>query len=160
MDDTTSRGVLAWAALLRCQAALVPLLSQRVQAEAGIPLSWYDVLLELASAPDGRLRIQQLGERVVLSRSRVSRIVDEMERAGLVRREADARDGRASLAVTTDEGTDAFRRARPIYLDAIEELFARHLTTTEQELVAAALTRVLTGVTARPPSAGRGDGPA
>ncbi len=159
MDDTTNPGVLAWAALLRCQAALVPRLSEHVQAEAGIPLSWYDVLLELASAPDERLRIQQLGERVVLSRSRVSRIVDEMERAGLVRREADPQDGRASLAVSTDEGTAAFRRARPVYLDAIEQLFARHLTATEQEVMTAALTRVVTDAAARPRPGGRGDGP-
>lgn len=160
MGDTTDHGVRAWAALLRCQAALVPRLSERVQARAGIPLSWYDVLLELASAPGGRLRIQQLGERVVLSRSRVSRIVDEMERAGLVRREADAQDGRASLAVASDEGRAAFRRARPVYLDAIEELFASHLTTTEQELVADALTRVVTDAATHPPPAGRGDEPA
>lgn len=160
MDDTASQGVLAWAALLRCQAALVPRLSERVQAEAGIPLSWYDVLLELASAPDGRLRIQQLGERVVLSRSRVSRIVDEMERAGLVRRESDPHDGRASLAVTTEKGTAAFRRARPVYLAAIEQLFARHMTATEQELVTAALTRVVTEAAVHPPSGGRDGGPA
>lgn len=138
-------GVRAWAALLRCHAELVPRLSRRVRAEAGIPLAWYDVLLELAVEPAGRLRIQDLGERVVLSRSRVSRVVDELVEVGLVARQPDPTDRRASLAELTAAGRDAFRRARPVYLAAIDELFARQMTPTEQEAVAAALEGILQG---------------
>ena len=142
----TSPAVRAWAALLRCHADLVPRLSRRVARETGIPLAWYDVLLELASAPDSRLRIAELGERVVLSRSRVSRIVDELVDEGLVRREPDPTDGRASLAGLTDAGREAFRRARPVYLDAIDEFFGSQMTAKEQATIAAALERAVTQV--------------
>lgn len=147
-SPASSTGVRAWAALLRCQADLVPRLSRHVQHQAGIPLSWYDVLLELAVTPESRLRIQALGERVVLSRSRVSRIVDDLVDAGLVERDHDPRDGRASLAALTDTGRAAFQHARPIYLAAIDELFSQHLTASEQDTIAAALERVLTKVAA------------
>ncbi len=69
-----------------------------------IPLSWYDVLLELNAAPGRSLRMQDLGERVVLSRSRVSRLVDDLERQGLVERRPDPADGRATLASLSAAG--------------------------------------------------------
>ena len=74
-----------------------------------MPIGQYDVLLELNAAPGRRLRMQQLSDRVVLSRSRVSRVVDEMERAGLVRREPDPDDRRAAFAVITEDGRAALR---------------------------------------------------
>ena len=137
-------GLRAWAALLRVHADLVPRLSRRVDAEGGIPLSWYDVLLELAVEPAGRLRIQDLGERVVLSRSRVSRVVDDLAGEGLVVREPDPTDGRASLATLTAAGRAAFDRARPVYLAAIDDLFTSRLPPGDRSTVAVSLERVLT----------------
>ncbi|HKR68187.1 MAG TPA: helix-turn-helix domain-containing protein, partial [Streptosporangiaceae bacterium] len=67
----------AWAGVLQVHAALVPKLNQVLTRATGLPLSWYDVLLELAAAPERRLLMGELGQRVVLSRTRVSRIVDE-----------------------------------------------------------------------------------
>jgi DNA-binding MarR family transcriptional regulator len=132
----------AWAALLRVHAAVVPRL-ERELATAGLPLSWYDVLLELNSAPDRRLRMTELGARVVLSRERVSRVVDELERAGLVRRERNPDDGRSLLAVVTDTGRERLRAAAPTYLAGIERHFGAHLRAAEARTVAAALSRVL-----------------
>ena len=68
-----------------CTPTLVPLLDRELQATHHLPLAWYDVLLELNYGPDRRLRMSELGERVTLSRTRVSRLVDEMTAAGLVR---------------------------------------------------------------------------
>ncbi len=68
----------------RAQARLVPLLDREVQAATGLPLNWYDVLLELHSA-GGRLTMTEVADRVVLSRTRVSRLVDELAHAGLGR---------------------------------------------------------------------------
>ncbi len=82
-DD--SPGVTAWAALLRTHAAVVPKLARAV-AGAGLQLSWYDVLLVLNAAPDRRLRMSDLGAAAVLSREQISRVVSELERAGLVER--------------------------------------------------------------------------
>ncbi|MEO8261807.1 MAG: MarR family transcriptional regulator [Pseudolysinimonas sp.] len=111
--------VRAWAALLRVNARLVPRFDREVQAATGLPLTWYDVLLELAQAGD-RLRMSELADRVVLSRTRVSRLVDELVRAGLVAREANPDDGRSSFALLTDEGRRRFTEAAPVYLAAIE----------------------------------------
>jgi DNA-binding MarR family transcriptional regulator len=133
----------AWAAVLHVHAALVPALDQLLTQSAGLPLSWYDVLLELAAAPERRLLMGELGQRVVLSRTRVSRIVDELRTAGLVRKESNPRDGRSSYAVLTEEGLARYRAAAPIYLDGIEREFAAALTDDELTAVATALRKVV-----------------
>ena len=109
----------AWGSLLRAHARLLPVLDAGVR-RTGISLAYYDVLLELSAEREGRLRMSDLGERVVLSRTRVSRLVDEMVRAGLVAREANADDGRSAFAVITEAGRESFRAAAPRYLDLIE----------------------------------------
>lgn len=139
MDDDVS----AWRAVLRAQHRVVRAIEADLAAAGEIPLSWYDVLLELNAAPDRRLRMQDLGERVVLSRSRVSRLVDELEREGLVERLADPTDGRALLAHLTDAGRAALRRAAPRYRDGIDHHFARYLSAGERRTVAEALERVV-----------------
>jgi DNA-binding MarR family transcriptional regulator len=133
----------AWGSLLQVHAALVPELDRRLRAGTGLPLAWYDVLLELSAARDGRLTMSQLGERVVLSRSRVSRVVDELVRADLLRRDPNPEDARSAYAVITRAGTDRFRRAAPVYVGAIEEEFAGDLTVAELTALASALQRVL-----------------
>ena len=133
--------VRAWAAVLRVHAAVVPRL-ERDLAAVGMPLSWYDVLLELNAAPDRRLRMTELGARAVLSRERVSRVVDELERAGLVRRERNPDDGRSLLAVITDEGRARLRAAAPTYLAGIERHFGAHVGN-DAATIATALERVV-----------------
>lgn len=141
---TTGSGRLpAWAALLRVHAALVPRLERELAAARKMPLSWYDVLLELNGAPERRLRMSELGSRVVLSRERVSRVVDELEGAGLVRRERNPDDKRSFFAVLTPTGRQRLRAAAPTYLAGIEQHFTRHLSDDEARTIAAALQRVL-----------------
>jgi DNA-binding MarR family transcriptional regulator len=134
--------VAAWSGLLRAHAAVVPRL-ERELAGVGMPLSWYDVLLELNSAPDRRLRMTELGARAVLSRERISRVVDELQRAGLVRRDRNPDDGRSLLAVVTDEGRARLRAAAPTYLAGIEHHFGAHLDDGEAQAIATALYRVV-----------------
>jgi DNA-binding MarR family transcriptional regulator len=133
----------AWRAVLLAQNRVVRAIDDDLAAAGLVPLTWYDVLLELNSAPDRRLRMQQLAERVVLSRSRVSRLVDELERHGLVERRADPDDGRAILACLTPEGRRALRRAAPTYLRGIERHFTSQLTDAEQRTIASALQKVI-----------------
>jgi DNA-binding MarR family transcriptional regulator len=135
----------AWGAVLQVHAALVPVLDRRLQADTGLLLSWYDVLLELASAPERRLRMTDLGERVVLSRTRVSRLVDEMTAAGLVSREQNPSDGRSAYAGLTPAGLRRYRAAAPVYVAAIEEHFARHLSDDELATVTQVLQKSLRG---------------
>ena len=134
--------VAPWAALLRVHAAVLPKLEQALAAQQ-MPLAWYDVLLELNAAPDRRLRMSELGARVVLSRERVSRVVDELERAGLVRRERNPDDRRSLFAVLTPEGRDRLRAAAPVYLEGIERHYTGHLEDEEIRVISAAFGRVL-----------------
>ena len=138
---TTDEQVRAWAGVLRAHAAVVPRL-ERELAAVGMPLSWYDVLLELNTAPERRLRMTELGAKAVLSRERVSRVVDELERAGLARRERNPDDGRSLLAVITDDGRARLRAAAPTYLAGIERHFGVHVGD-DAATVATALFRVV-----------------
>ena len=133
----------AWGALLQVHAAVVPVLDHKLVAEAGMPLRFYDVLLELASAPGRQLRMTELADRVVLSRTRVSRLVEEMATAGLLVRKQNPEDGRSAYAALTDLGLQRYRQAAPVYLAGIEEHFAQTLSDRELKALAATLGRVL-----------------
>lgn len=148
MSDTDTS---AWAALLRVHAAVVPVLDRTLQTVCGLPLTWYDVLLELRHAPDGRLSMGELGERAVVSRTRVSRVVDQLVAAGLAVRETNPDDRRSAHAAITDAGRQRLREAAPVYLDGIQRHFTGLMTPQEAIVVARALEKVLR---VRPPEAG------
>jgi DNA-binding MarR family transcriptional regulator len=157
MDPDSVDRVAPWAALLRVHAAVVPKLARALQ-DVGLPISWYDVLLVLNAAPDRRLRMTELGSRAVLSREQVSRVVTELERAGLVERQPNPDDKRSSFAVITTVGRDRLRAAAPTYLAAIERHYARHLTDRELTTITRALGKVLVaeeGPTSVPDAVGR-----
>src|SRR5215211_1085273 len=131
----------AWRAFLRAQAALISTLDRELEAEQGLPITFFDVLIQLSQA-GGRLRMSELADAVLLSRSGVTRLVDRMVRAGLVRREACPEDRRSLYAALTPEGTRALKRARPFHLRGVAEHFGRHLTDDEAKTIAAALGRI------------------
>ena len=134
----------AWGTLLQTHAALVPELDRSLRSHTGLPLAWYDVLLELDAAEDGRLRMSELAERAVLSRTRISRVVDELIRAGLVLKEPNPTDARSSYAVITADGRQRFEASAPHYVEQIERRFAAGLTDDELRTIARALRRVRT----------------
>ena len=140
---TASDPVAAWRAVLLTQDRVVRAIERDLAAAGLIPLTWYDVLLELKSTANGCLRMQELGARVVLSRTRVSRLVTELEGEGLVVRRPDPADGRATLATITPAGKAAFRRAAPVYLAGIEAHFNRYLSAAQQGTIARSLQQVL-----------------
>lgn len=142
MTDTTA----AWSALLRVHAALVPVLDAELQATHRLPITWYDVLLELNAAPGRRMTMGELGAAAVVSRSRVSRVVDDLVAAGLVARAANPEDRRSAYAVITDAGRRRLRAAAPTYLAAIERHFTARMTAAEARTVATALHKVLGGL--------------
>src|SRR3954470_8962801 len=106
MSDTDS-----WAALLRVHAALVPRIDRELQAACGLPLTWYDVLLELNSAPGRRLKLGELGAGAVVSRPRARRGVGQLVTAGLVSREPNPDDRRSAYATITEDGRARLRAA-------------------------------------------------
>jgi DNA-binding MarR family transcriptional regulator len=134
--------VSAWAALLRTHAAVMPKV-ERALSSQGMPLTWYDILLVVNAAPGRRLRMTELGQQAVVSRERVSRVVTELEQAGLVAREANPDDKRSSFTVITAEGRKRLRASAPTYLAAIEKHFLSWLTDEESKVLAKALGRVV-----------------
>ncbi|MGH7748822.1 MAG: MarR family winged helix-turn-helix transcriptional regulator [Candidatus Dormibacteria bacterium] len=140
----------AWRLLLETHAAVVDRLSHELEAECDLPLTWYDVLLQLSLAPGGRLRMRDLADAVLLSRSGLTRLVDRMAAAGLVCREAHASDGRGANAVLTPAGRAALRRAAPVHLRGIEAHFARHLSDEDVAALRSALGRVVTAEREQP----------
>ena len=134
--------VAAWRALLLAHSGAVRAIEADLAASGTIPLSWYDVLLELNAAPGRRLRMQDLAARVLLSRTRVSRLVDDIVHAGLVERIPDPDDGRATFAVITPKGRDELRHTAPRYLAGIDVHFASLFTAKEREQLTGLLQRV------------------
>jgi DNA-binding MarR family transcriptional regulator len=144
LDETR---LAAWRGLLNAHAAVVAAIERDLAAAEGayLPLTWYDVLLALVESPEHRLRLHELARRVVLSRSGLTRLVDRLEVAGLLRREPDSTDRRGAFAVLTEAGRDALRRTWPAYAAGIMEHFARHLSEAEARVIATALERVRSG---------------
>jgi DNA-binding MarR family transcriptional regulator len=134
--------VKAWRAVLLAQSRALRAIERDLEQAGTISLQWYDVLLELNAVPDG-LRMQDLALRTVVSRTRVSRIVAELEEHRLVERAIDPGDARASVATITAAGRQELRRAAPVYLAGIDAHFNRYLTVPQRTAVASALQRVV-----------------
>jgi DNA-binding MarR family transcriptional regulator len=141
----------AWRGLLVAHSRLVPAVEADLRAAGQVPLSWYDVLLELNAAPDRRLRMSELGQRTVLSRTRVSRVVDELAAAGLAERQPDQADGRSSFAALTPAGREALRRAWPVYRQAIHRQLTARLTPQQCGDLATLLGQLITADDLDPP---------
>jgi len=135
----------AWRGLLRVHSRMTKALDAELIAEHGISLSSYEVLLFLADAPDGRLRMSELADGVLLSRSGLTRLVDRMERDGLLRRERCEDDARGFNALITAEGRDLFQSARRTHLDGVRELFLSHLSADELRTLARLWEKVAPG---------------
>jgi DNA-binding MarR family transcriptional regulator len=135
--------LVAWRLLLESYDALVNVLADELQAEHGLALTWYDVLVQLNEASGASLRMNELADAVLISRSGLTRIVDGMAKAGLVRRQPARSDRRAINVLLTGRGRDALQRAWPAHRRGIEEHFARHITDREAGTIAVALGKVL-----------------
>lgn len=121
----------AWRLFLRAHAQVTRQLEHELLAEQDLPLASYEVLLHLAEAPDGRLRMTQLADQVLLSRSGLTRLVDRLERDGLVTRASCPSDARGTLAVLTEAGRDRLRAAAPTHLRGVAEHMVERLTADE-----------------------------
>lgn len=132
----------AWRAFLNAHAAAVGAIERDLAAAGCISLTWYDVLVALWEAPDHRLRLHELAQAVVLSRSGLTRLLDRLEAAGLIRREPCADDRRGAYAILTDAGRVAQLKAWPVYARGIATHFGNHLSPEEAEVLANVLSRI------------------
>jgi DNA-binding MarR family transcriptional regulator len=142
----------AWRLYFESVLALADVLDTELERDAGIPLRWYDALIHLEDAPDG-LRMNELAERILYSKSGFTRVVDRMEAADLVRRVRPGNDRRSVLVVLTEAGRVTLERARQHHRHGIEQHFARHLDDADVEALARALEKV--SAHARPLRPGR-----
>ncbi len=141
----------AWYQLLRAHGKLLHGVETRLHQDGQIPHHWYDVLVSLEKAPGQRLRLNELADHIVTSRSNLTRLVDRLEAEGFLKREACPDDRRGSYAVLTEAGAKARLAAWPTVSRAIVELFATHVSGEEAEVITQTLQRVADA------SDGRGD---
>lgn len=132
----------AWVRFLRAHAAVTRELSVRLEAEHGLTLSDYEVLLQLYFAPEQVMRRVDIARAVLLTASGITRLLDGLERAGLVEKRPCSTDARVSYAALTTTGVAKFEEARSTHLADIDELFASSFSPEECDTLAALLGRL------------------
>ncbi len=129
----------AWRGIIFTHARVLDAVGRRLHAHSGISLAFIDVLGRLYDAPDGRLRMQELQRQSLFTRSGMTRLVDRVEEAGLVRRERVPDDRRGVSVVITPEGAMVYEAAMRRHVQDLEEEFARTMTEEQHRAVAEAL---------------------
>jgi len=140
----SSEQLAAWRTFLRAHSHVVRRLESELLAAGELPLASYDVLVQLTEAPQRRLRMTELADRVLLSRSGLTRLVDRLERQGLVRREPCPDDARGMYAVATDDGVDRLRQASRVHLDGVRRHFVDRFGADELVALGGLLGRLST----------------
>jgi DNA-binding MarR family transcriptional regulator len=149
VSTTTSAELLsptelgAWRGLLAAHASLTAALDAQLRRAHGLPLTSYEVLLFLADAPDGQMRMAELADSVLLSRSGLTRLVDRLERDRLIERRRCGEDARGLFAVITPAGRELFDRARVTHLAGVRDLFLERFSDAELRALGAFWRRLL-----------------
>lgn len=143
VEELSASELAAWRGLLRVHAALFKALDAGLESAHGLPLSSYEVLMLLRSAPGRRMRMADLAGRVLLSRSGMTRLVDRLEREGLIAREQCTDDARGCYAVLSPRGQGILEEARPTHLAGIRARFLSHFSPAELELLGECWERVV-----------------
>lgn len=136
----------AWRGLIRLRESVMREIDRRLREAREISLDDYGVLITLVGRPGMRLRMSELGARRMLTPSGITRTVMRLEERGLVRREADPQDGRATLAALTRHGLAALRRAQRVHHATVRELYLDRLDEREQRQLARLFEKALPGV--------------
>ena len=152
LSSPSTERLAAWRLYFESALALIDVLDSELERDAGIPMRSYDVLVHLEESPEG-LRMNELAERILYSKSGFTRVVDRLEAAGLVRRVRPENDRRSILVVLTDQGRATMEHARRHHRHAIERHFSEHLSDTDIKALTRALEKLSTH--ARPLRPGR-----
>ncbi|MFE9609806.1 MarR family winged helix-turn-helix transcriptional regulator [Streptomyces sp. NPDC006012] len=133
----------AWMSVWKAQILVVRALERDLKQSLGLPLTAWEVLSRLGAAPGGRLRMQDLARQVLVSKSGISQLVTQLARQGLVERQGDPGNLRATYAVLTDSGRRIFPEHAPVFLDGVRRHFSQHLTAEEVQTVTTAMDKVI-----------------
>jgi DNA-binding MarR family transcriptional regulator len=140
---STDPGIVTWRTFLQAHATVIRRLEADLESEGQLSLADLDVLLQLARAESHRLRMSELADEVLLSRSGMTRRIDRLEASGLVRRHECAADRRGAYAAITETGLERLREARPAHLRGITMHFVSKLTAEDLEAMRAVLAKVI-----------------
>jgi DNA-binding MarR family transcriptional regulator len=150
VGDFTERELSAWRGLLRSHASLVKALDAQLEQAHGLPLTSYEVLLFLDHAEGNRMRMCDLAESVLLSRSGLTRLIDRLEREELVVRVRDCDDARGAFAALTPAGRDKLGVARATHVAGIREHFLERFSDEELDQLAVFWERLAPSSTTAP----------
>jgi DNA-binding MarR family transcriptional regulator len=143
MGATISRETLeAWRFFLEAHAALMRILEKELIDQCRLPLTWYDVLVQLEEA-GGTLRMHELADHLLLSRSATTRFVERLEKRELIERQACPDDRRGTHVVLTTVGKDVLRNAAPVHVAGVEKHFADRLTDADTLALIRALGKLV-----------------
>ncbi|HEX2382209.1 MAG TPA: MarR family transcriptional regulator [Acidimicrobiales bacterium] len=142
MDSLTDDRLTLAGLFIETHAGLVSELGRHLEAESGLTNQWFEILLRLARSPGGRLRMTDLARQVVITPSGLTRSIDRMEEAGMVRREACSSDRRVFYAVLTPKGRRRIEGALPRHIEHIDECFTAHLDPKERTALESALRKL------------------
>jgi DNA-binding MarR family transcriptional regulator len=135
-------GIGAWRAFLQSHARITRRLDDELQAAHGLSLAEYDALLQIALSPGRRVRMNVLANRVLLSRSGITRLVDRLEAAGCVERIACTTDARGQEAVLTPVGLERLRTAADTHIDGVRRYFLERFDAADLDTIERSLGRV------------------
>jgi len=136
---------MAWERTLRTVSRLLRVFDKELQTDVDMPITWYDVLVQLYGAPGMKMRMQALSDALVLTTSGGTRVVDRIEKAGLVRREPVPEDRRGYYAILTEAGQELMERAQVSHRAGIDNHFAEHLSAKEQRTLFNIMSKLLAG---------------
>lgn len=134
----------AWRLFITAHTRIIEAIDAGLRQAGAMPLNWYDILIELFEAEGQQLRLHELAQQVLLSRSSITRLVDQLEAEGYLQRRPDPADRRGAYAVLTAAGENALRQAWPHYAAAIERHYGRFLSQEEAQRMVTAFARMLT----------------
>ena len=144
MDYTlNSDEMQVWVKFLRAHAMLMREMEANLQAETGMSLVWMDVLVQLSLEDGQRMTHTRLSQRRLISQGGLTRLVDRMAKAGLVKRQRSRTDRRTSYVVLTEKGSEALKAMYPIQYQNIAQMFINHLNADSAPVVSEFLAKVL-----------------
>jgi DNA-binding MarR family transcriptional regulator len=138
----SSSAAKVWEGLTRAHASVAAALERDMVPAAGMPLVWYEVLLNLSRAPGGMMRYQDLAKVAGITNSGASRRLEQMTKAGLIERRSCPTDRRGVFAHLTAKGEAAFKKAHAVFLSSLDKNFGDRLKPGEVDVISAALSRL------------------
>ena len=141
LSSPSAAALKSWRVFFECALALPDILDAELEAAVGLPFRWYDVLVHLEESDEG-VPMTELAGRILASKSGLTRVIDNMVEAGLVRRERPEDNRRVVLVLITDAGMETLHNARRHHRDGIRRHFTDQLTRAELEQLAQMLEKV------------------